>query len=245
MQPTTRATGAVGRCASVRKLERSTARTRRQGRRCPADAELNEDVKDALPPGCGQECLRAAVRQRRRPQAHGRGHGRGCSSFVQDRLGARARDPRMAHRGPKGACSLDSLSAEFGLATPDPGRRAGFKKVATWQSASRMSAADLRLRRVSCTPTSRRSSASDRRPHVGRRRAVRSHAYASLQAHVDKGRLAYAMKRVQELVKKLEGHSGGIVDELREFLTESLGRPAADEGAADRMAGTAGRTVAT
>jgi very-short-patch-repair endonuclease len=54
-------------------------------------------------------------------------------------------------------------------------------------------------------------------------------AYSSLQAHVDKGRLAYAMKRVQELVKKLEGHRGGIVGQLRAFLTDSLGRPAADE----------------
>lgn len=54
-------------------------------------------------------------------------------------------------------------------------------------------------------------------------------AYSSLQAHVDKGRLGYAMKRVQELLKKLEGHRGGIVDELRGFLMESLGRLTADE----------------
>ena len=52
---------------------------------------------------------------------------------------------------------------------------------------------------------------------------------ASLQAHVDKGRLAYAMKRVQELVQKLNGRSGGIVDELQSFLAESLGRTSADE----------------
>ncbi len=54
-------------------------------------------------------------------------------------------------------------------------------------------------------------------------------AYSSLQAHVDKGRLAYAMKRVQELVRKLEGQRGAIVDQLRKFLSESLGRTAADE----------------
>ena len=54
-------------------------------------------------------------------------------------------------------------------------------------------------------------------------------AYSSLQAHVDKGRLAYAMKRIQELVRKLEGHRGGIVSQMRAFLAESLGRPAADE----------------
>jgi very-short-patch-repair endonuclease len=54
-------------------------------------------------------------------------------------------------------------------------------------------------------------------------------AYSSLQAHVDKGRLGYAMKRVQELLKKLDGHHGSIVDEVRAFLVESLGRLTADE----------------
>lgn len=52
---------------------------------------------------------------------------------------------------------------------------------------------------------------------------------ASLQAHVDKGRLAYAMMRVQALLKKLEGRNGSIVDELRSFLVESIGRSSSDE----------------
>lgn len=56
-----------------------------------------------------------------------------------------------------------------------------------------------------------------------------STASASLQAHVDKGRLAYAMMRVQALLKKLEGRNGGIVEELRSFLVESIGRSSADE----------------
>ena len=54
--------------------------------------------------------------------------------------------------------------------------------------------------------------------------------YSSLQAHVDKGRLAYAMKRVQELVRKLDRaywrHRRRAA--LRS-LTESLGRATADE----------------
>jgi very-short-patch-repair endonuclease len=54
-------------------------------------------------------------------------------------------------------------------------------------------------------------------------------ASTSLQAHIDKGQLAYALKRVQELVRRLDAHSGGIVDELRSFLVESLGQTAADE----------------
>lgn len=52
---------------------------------------------------------------------------------------------------------------------------------------------------------------------------------SSLVAHVDKGRLAYATKRVLDLLKKLDGRKGGIVDELRSFLSDSLGRSSADE----------------
>lgn len=59
----------------------------------------------------------------------------------------------------------------------------------------------------------------------------------SLQAHVDKGRLAYAMKRVQDLMKKLEGCNGVIVDELRIFLIESLGHSSTDETALQKIWG--------
>lgn len=51
----------------------------------------------------------------------------------------------------------------------------------------------------------------------------------SLQSHLDKGRLGYALRRVQEIAKKLDGHSGGIVNEVRDFLLGSLGRSDADE----------------
>jgi len=54
-------------------------------------------------------------------------------------------------------------------------------------------------------------------------------AKESLQTHVDKGRLAYAMNRVSDLVRKLEPHSGALVGVLRSFLTESLGAHGADE----------------
>lgn len=51
----------------------------------------------------------------------------------------------------------------------------------------------------------------------------------SLQSHLDKGRLGYALRRVQEIVKKLDGHTGGIVSEIRDVLMGSLGRTDADE----------------
>jgi very-short-patch-repair endonuclease len=57
-----------------------------------------------------------------------------------------------------------------------------------------------------------------------------ANAFASLHAHLDKSRLGYALRRVQELLRLLDGHEGGIVDELRGFLAEALGRPTADEG---------------
>ena len=53
----------------------------------------------------------------------------------------------------------------------------------------------------------------------------------SLHAHCDKGRLAYAMGRVAELVKKLDGCSGIVVDDIRRFLTEALGNKSHDEAA--------------
>jgi Cdc6-like AAA superfamily ATPase len=53
----------------------------------------------------------------------------------------------------------------------------------------------------------------------------------SIHAHVDKGRLAYAMGRVDELVKKLDGRSGPVVNDVRRFLTESLGDDGQDDAA--------------
>ena len=53
----------------------------------------------------------------------------------------------------------------------------------------------------------------------------------SLHAHVDKSRLAYAMGRVRELVMKLDERSGVVVDDVRRFLTESLGDDNQDESA--------------
>ena len=61
--------------------------------------------------------------------------------------------------------------------------------------------------------------------------AIVEAAYKSLQSHVDKGRLGYAMKRIEELVGKLEGHSGKIVDDFRTFFVDSLGETAANESA--------------
>jgi very-short-patch-repair endonuclease len=54
-------------------------------------------------------------------------------------------------------------------------------------------------------------------------------ARESLETHVDKGRLASAMKRISELTHKLVPHDGPIVAEIRSFFTETLGNKEADE----------------
>ncbi|MDP3498168.1 MAG: AAA domain-containing protein [Candidatus Nitrotoga sp.] len=46
---------------------------------------------------------------------------------------------------------------------------------------------------------------------------------ASLYQHIDKGRLAYGMRAVSELLGKLQGKSGEIVEQLRQFFNQKLG----------------------
>jgi len=57
------------------------------------------------------------------------------------------------------------------------------------------------------------------------------HLHHSLHAHLDKGRLKYAMGRVEEQVKKLEDKSGAIVDALRLFFSGEIGNENRDESA--------------
>jgi len=52
---------------------------------------------------------------------------------------------------------------------------------------------------------------------------------SSLSAHLDKGRLGYAMKRAGDTLEKLRDRHGPIVDELRQFVSNELGAPAAVE----------------
>jgi len=56
-----------------------------------------------------------------------------------------------------------------------------------------------------------------------------ANASKSLHAHLEMGRLGYALRRVQDVLQALEGHSGDIVEGLRTFLTKSLGQRGTDE----------------
>jgi very-short-patch-repair endonuclease len=54
---------------------------------------------------------------------------------------------------------------------------------------------------------------------------------ASLSQHLDRDRFAYAHQQISALIKKLEGHSGPIVEDLSRFFNNSLGNPEQDESA--------------
>lgn len=52
---------------------------------------------------------------------------------------------------------------------------------------------------------------------------------ASLNAHLERGQLGYAIKRAGDVLDKLRDRSGLVVDQLREFLTRELGSPVSIE----------------
>ena len=217
--------------ADVRKLERQRRELVAKAVDVPTDAELNQDFADALTrlvAGKSAFSLPFGKADARRLVAAatvtgGSPASKGDWVLVQEALGWRTEARKVLAR-------WNSLSAEFGLEVPDTGVEAGFKKVALWQSGIED------VRQLTFDFDAKLHSRLEQ--VFGKRTADQmwdggepfvAGAYSSLQAHVDRGRLAYAMKRVQELVRKLDGHRGSIVDQLRTFLTEALGRPAADE----------------
>lgn len=217
--------------ADVRKLEQQRRELVAKAVDVPVDAELNEDVAEALkrlvagksafslPFGKGDaRKLIAATTVTGSPPM-----SKEDWELVQETLGWRTEARKILAR-------WNSLSVEFGLAALDPGVEAGFKTVALWKSHIedvRQLVFDFdanlhtRLEEVFGKRTADRMWDGGEEFVAG--------AYSSLQAHVDKGQLAYAMKRVQETVRKLDGHQGCIVDKLRSFLTESLGGAGANE----------------
>jgi very-short-patch-repair endonuclease len=215
----------------VHKLERQRRELVAKAVDVPADSELNEGFTDALTRLVGGKsafALPFGKVDARKIVAAVTVTGIAPSSkgdweIVQQTLAWRSEARRVLAR-------WNSLSAEFGLPAPDPGVDSGFKKVALSQSGIedvRLLTFDFDAKLYSRLEEVFGKLTADRMWDGGEMFAAG--AYSSLKAHVDKARLSYAMKRVQELVRKLEGHTGGVVGQLRAFLTESLGRPAADE----------------
>jgi very-short-patch-repair endonuclease len=221
----------VNLCADVRKLERQRRELLAKAVEVPADAELNADLAGVM--------TRLVAGKTAFAQPFFKGDARKLKSAmtvsgvapasksdwesVQELLGWRVEARKVLAR-------WSSLSEEFGLEAPGPGVEPALKKVATWQvgiESVRQLIFDFDAKLHSRLEEVFGKQTADRMWDGGE--PFVATAYSSLQAHVDKGRLAYAMKRVQELVRKLEGHGGGIVEELRSFLMESFGSPTAQE----------------
>ena len=218
-------------CADVRRLEYQRREMVAKAAETPADAELNEDFTEAigrlvagrsaftLPFGKGdaRRLVAAITIAGTLPKS------KSDWEVVQEVLSWRNEARKLLAR-------WSSLSAEFGLDAPDEGVAASFRKLVHWQASIEAvrqltfeydANLHARLAEVFGMMTADRMwSGGD---------TFVAMASMSLKAHIDKGQLAYAIKRVQELVRKLDGHSGGIVEELRDFLADSLGRTPADE----------------
>lgn len=218
-------------CGEVRKLERQRREFLAKAVSLPVDAELSEEVADALarlvtgksafslPFGKGDaRKLVAAITVSGVAPA-----GKSDWELAQEMFSWRIEARKVLAR-------WSAVSSEFGLEAPGLGVEQALKQIATWE----MTVEDVR----------RLTFDFDKHVHsrltevFGRQTADRvrdggepflAASYSSLQAHVDKGRLAYAIKRVQEVVRALDGHGGGITEELRSYFTTSLGRENADE----------------
>lgn len=218
-------------CDEIRELEQIRRELLPQAIDVPPGAELNEDFRAAverqlagksafaLPFGKGEaRKLVAAVTVLGVAPAQ-----KEAWAAVQSLVNWRSR-VRMA------LARWNSMSAEFGFEAPGTEIEGGFRKV--HQSEALIGSVSQLV--------------YDFDAHLHWRIAeVFGKAYAdsmwdkgeqfiteirkSLQAHIDKSHLAYTMKRIGELVRKLEGKSGPIVDALREFLTQRLGQVGADE----------------
>ena len=232
MQPTDPVLQAlVGLCADVRKLERQRRELVAKAVEVPPNAELNEDLKETLVrlvTGKSAFALPFGKGDARRLIAPVTVGGITPASKTDWELVQELITWRTAAR--KVISHWSSLSGEFGMAVPGPGVEVALRKVAAWQASIedvRQLTFDFDAKLHSRLAEVLGKPIADRMWDGGE--SFVANAYSSLQAHVDKGRLAYAMKRVQELANRLSGHRGGIVDEIRSFLTESLGRTTADE----------------
>lgn len=237
MQPTDPALVAlVALCADVRRLEREHRELLAKAVELPADAETSEGFAEALArlvSGKSAFALPFGRGEVRKQIAAVTVSGMAPASkadweLVLEQVTWRVDARRVLAR-------WSSLSGEFGLETSGPGVEPALKKVAALQASIesvRQLTFDFDARLYSRLEEVFGKRAADEMWDGGEQFIAQ--AQSSLEAHIDKGRLGYAMKRVQELVRKLEGHSGSIVDELRSFLTESVGRASADESELQR-----------
>ncbi|KQW43297.1 MULTISPECIES: AAA domain-containing protein [unclassified Roseateles] len=223
--------GLVALCGDLQHLEKVRKAALTRAVALPADAELNEDYVEAvrrlvesksafkLPFGSG--AARKLIAET--TVAGSAPPSPGDWAYIQEAMEWRG-DARKA------VARWNILGAEFGLESANEGLEASFRRIC--QVAGHVEDArrlnfdfDAKLHplftEVFGKPTADRMW-DQGEPFVAA-------AAASLHAHIEKSRLAYALKRLQELVRALDGKTGAVVDHLRRFLAASLDQPAADE----------------
>lgn len=218
-------------CADVRTLEGTRQELLAKAIEAPAEAELHEDFKEAV--------TRLVAGKSAFTLPFGKGEARKLivavtvlgvrpSNSEEWALVQRAMEWRIDVR--KVLACWNSLAQEFGLEPAGTEMAASFREVVRAQN---------HIEDVHQLVFSFDAKLHERLQEVfgkqvadslwDKEEAFLEKVSASLHAHLDKGRLSYAMKRVQELLRKLEGRSGGVVNELEGFLTGSLGRADTDE----------------
>ncbi|MFO1319023.1 MAG: AAA domain-containing protein [Burkholderiales bacterium] len=215
----------------VRDLEQQRRRLLSHAVDIPPNAELNQDVQDAVHRLCSGKSAfglpfgKGEARRLLAAMAIGGGSPRTDRDWAMAKGGL---DWRLNAR--KCLSKWTALSAEFGLPAAEAGVDASFKAIVSLQaliddSIRLVFEYDSRLHSELEQVYGR--TAADKvwdggEPFIAR-------AYASVQAHVDKERLSYALRRIQEFIRSLEGHAGAVVEELRQFLQGSLGKERATE----------------
>lgn len=218
-------------CADVRALDSTRQELLAKAIEVPAEAELHDDFNEAV--------ARLVAGKSAFGLPFGKGEARKLVAAVTV-LGVRPLSSEdwtlvrhtMAWRIDvrKTLARWNSLAAEFGLEPADTGLASSFKRITHAQSLIE----DVRQLVFTFDAKLHERFQEVFGKQVADRLRDEEETFlekvsTSLHAHLDKGRLAYAMKRVQELLRKLEGCSGTIVAELESFLTQSLGRAGADE----------------
>jgi len=130
----------------------------------------------------------------------------------------------------KAIARWNAVAPEFGISTVPANSEESFRTLALWQ---------LHINDIQKLITQFDSQLLSHTEAVFGQRVVAklrqqdkqlpSLMQASLSQHIDKGRLAYGMQAVSELLSKLQEKSGEIVEQLRQFFNQKLGNAEVQE----------------
>ena len=219
-------------CGDIKKLAAQRRQLRSKAIEAPADVETHDDYRAALtrllegkrafalPFGNADARRQMAVTYVEGVPPGSKEEWQGVDDLLQWRVDARKASARWM-----------ALSTDLGIEPPTEGLEAGFRDIAALvdhiENAHRIVFefnAQLHFRIEEVFGKTH----ADRLWTEGEE--FMPLTTTSLQTHLDKGRLAYAMKGISDLVDKLKICSGGIVEEIRSFLVDSVGSPTAGEG---------------